>query len=127
MIYIDTSALAKLFVAEAESESMRSYATAAMVTSAISAAELRRTVRRLAPERLADVESVLLKLTKVNVDTDLLRVASTVEPMTLRTLDAIHVATALYVRDEIEAFVTYDARLLEAARLAGIPTVSPGT
>lgn len=47
-------------------------------------------------------------------------------PTTLRSLDAIHLAAALDIRDDLAAFVTYDRRLFEAARGVGLPVRSPG-
>ena len=126
MIYVDTSALTKLLVAEAESVAMRELAGTPMITSALTAAELRRAVRRRAPSLAVEAEHVLDRLTTVAIDAQLLRAAGAVGPVELKTLDAIHLATALVVRDEITAFVAYDERLLDAARLAGIPTLSPG-
>lgn len=126
MIYVDTSALVKLVIPETESASMREYATDTLVTSALTAAELRRTVRRMAPHLMVEAEQVLGQVTQLSIDADVLRSAGGLDPLTLRTLDAIQLATALRVRDELDAFVAYDSRLLEAARLAGIPTASPG-
>lgn len=126
MIYVDTSALTKLLVAEPESAAMRELADSPMITSAITTAELRRAVRRRAPSLAVHVERVIERLTTVAVDAHLLRAAGMVAPDELKTLDAIHLATALAVRDDITVFVAYDDRLLSAARLAGIPTESPG-
>jgi len=126
VIYVDTSALVKLVIPETESASMREYVTDTLVTSALTAAELRRTVRRMAPHLMVEAEQVLGQVTQLSIDADVLRSAGGLDPLSLRTLDAIHLATALRVRDELDAFVAYDSRLLEAARLAGIPTASPG-
>jgi len=51
--------------------------------------------------------------------------AAGVRPPTLRVIDAIHLASALAIRQELTAFVAYDKRLLAAARTAGLPTASP--
>lgn len=126
MIYVDTSALTKLLIAEAESVAMRELAGIPMITSAVTAVELRRAVRRRVPSLAVEVEHLLDRLTTVAIDAQLLRAAGAVGPVELKSLDAIHLATALLVRDEITAFVAYDERLLDAARLAGIPTLSPG-
>lgn len=129
MIYVDSSALVKLVLPEAESSSMIKFTTqhSRVVTSTIGAIEFRRAVKRHYAERLWAVESVLATMTLVEMSREVRRTAALLEPATLRTLDAIHLASALLVRDELEAFVGYDERLLEAARLVGIPTVSPGT
>jgi predicted nucleic acid-binding protein len=61
------------------------------------------------------------------MDTDIptLREAATVTPRALGTLDAIHLVTGMAVKDEIEAFVTYDSRLAAAARAAGLQVIAP--
>lgn len=51
--------------------------------------------------------------------------AGSLEPGILRTLDAIHLATAMSLGDDLDAVVTYDARMIEGARLLGLPTLSP--
>jgi predicted nucleic acid-binding protein len=61
-----------------------------------------------------------------SIDHDLLLGAGALAEPSLRTLDAIHVTTALYL-SPVEAFVTYDVRQAAAARLAGLRTVAPGT
>lgn len=126
MIYVDTSALAKLVIPEAESASMREFAVSPMITSALASTELRRTVRRNAPQLLVQAEQLLERVVQLTIDAELLRHASGLDPLSLRTLDAIHLASALRVRDDIDTFVAYDRRLLEAARALGIPTASPG-
>ena len=65
-------------------------------------------------------------LGRVDVDPALVRIASAVSPVGLRTLDAIHLASAIALGSALEAFVTYDRRLAKAAREAGLPVASPG-
>lgn len=128
MIYVDSSALVKLVLPEAESSSMIEFTAKfdTLVTSTIGAIEFRRAVKRHYAQQLWAVERVLAEMTILELSHEVRRTAELLEPTILRTLDAIHLASALLVRDELEAFVGYDERLLEAARLAGIPTVSPG-
>lgn len=128
MIYVDSSALVKLVLPEAESSSMIEFAAKfdTLVTSAIGAIEFRRAVKRHYAQQLWAVERVLAEMTILELSHEVRRTAELLEPMILRTLDAIHLASALVIREELEAFVAYDERLLEAARLAGIPTASPG-
>ena len=52
--------------------------------------------------------------------------AAGARPVTLRALDALHLASALAIRHDLSAFVSYDKRLLTAAEEAGLPVVSPG-
>ena len=128
MIYVDSSALVKLVLPEAESSSMIEFAAEfdTLVTSTIGAIEFRRAVKRHYAQQLWAVERVLAEMTILELSHEVRRTAELLEPTILRTLDAIHLASALVIREELEAFVAYDERLLEAARLAGIPTVSPG-
>lgn len=128
MIYVDSSALVKLVLPEAESSSMIEFAAKfdTLVTSAIGAIEFRRAVKRHYAQQMWAVERVLAEMTILELSHEVRRTAELLEPTILRTLDAIHLASALVIREELEAFVAYDERLLEAARLAGIPTASPG-
>lgn len=128
MIYVDSSALVKLVLPEAESSSMIEFTAKfdTLVTNTIGAIEFRRAVKRHYAQQLWAVERVLAEMTILELSHEVRRTAELLEPTILRTLDAIHLASALVIREEIEAFVAYDERLLEAARLAGIPTVSPG-
>ncbi len=127
MIYADASALVKLVLPEAESSAMVELAKGAprLVTSALGATEMRRAVRRDQPERLWAVEKALSEIAIVEISHEVLRIANVLGPITLRTLDAIHLASALFIREEIDSFVVYDTRLAEAARAAGLPVVSP--
>lgn len=128
MIYVDSSALVKLVLPEAESSSMIEFTAKfdTLVTNTIGAIEFRRAVKRHYAQQLWAVERVLAEMTILELSHEVRRTAELLEPTILRTLDAIHLASALVIREELEAFVAYDERLLEAARLAGIPTVSPG-
>ncbi|MGH8922145.1 MAG: type II toxin-antitoxin system VapC family toxin [Actinomycetes bacterium] len=129
MIYLDTSALAKLIVRETETATLsrwlRQRATQLWVTSIVGRIELVRVARRFAA---ADGARLLLAgLDTIPLVEHLADVAQTAGSATLRTLDAIHLASALSVRDELTAFCCYDQRLLDAAGDAGLPVHAPGT
>jgi predicted nucleic acid-binding protein len=96
-------------------------------SSRVVGVEVWRAVRRSAvDDRVHErVTRVLEQVTMVELDADIARVASQVAPSSLRSLDAIHVATCLTLIPEIEAVVTYDQRLAEAARAIGLTVVSP--
>jgi predicted nucleic acid-binding protein len=126
MIYADTSALTKLVISEQHTESMLAISAGTMVSSELAITELRRAVRHHAPDRMVVAERLLSEITTIAISRDILRLAGSLDPATMRSLDAIHLATAILVRDDIDALVAYDERLLSAARLAGIPTASPG-
>jgi len=124
--YVDASALVKLVVDEPESPSMyRWYVESErLATSTIGIIETRRAANRRGHDPV-HLESVLRSLVVLEVDDIVANVASRVSPLALRTLDAIHLATAMAIGTEIGAFVTYDDRLAEAARVVGLPVMRP--
>jgi predicted nucleic acid-binding protein len=119
---MDASALVKLYMDETESVALRRYAAdgGPLMSTVIAAVEVGRvTLRRgFAPFPLASDVNLF------EVTSEVVELASSVDPPTLRALDAIHVATALLL-PQINAFVAYDERLLSAAEAAGLPTASP--
>ncbi len=126
--YLDSSALAKLVIREPESHALRTFLKRAqlMVTSAISETELRRAVIRVAPSVHDAAPRVLSVVAQMEVSRDVLAAASQVEPAQLRTLDAIHLATALDIASELDTFITYDRKLSDAAVAAGLRVAQPG-
>ncbi len=127
-LYLDSSAFVKVVVAEAESPSLRAYLAGAgsrFVSSALLRTEALRAVRHLGPDVLAAVREALRRVDLVAIDDRILDAAGILEPQILRTLDAIHVATALALGDDLGAIVTYDERMLAAARALGVPAVAP--
>jgi hypothetical protein len=94
-------------------------------SSALLRTESLRAVRHLGPDALAVVREGLRRVDLIAIDDRILDVAGTLEPEVLRTLDAIHIATALAIGDDLEAIVTYDVRMIDAARLMGLATAAP--
>jgi uncharacterized protein len=127
LVYLDTSAAVKLIVREAQSDALRTWLAdhPRRGSSAIMRTELLRTVRRAEPERLDRAIELLGKLALQGIDDELLTAASRVDPIGMRSLDAIHLATAIRWADELEAIVTYDRRMIEGARALGLPVASP--
>jgi uncharacterized protein len=128
-LYLDASALVKLVLGEAESVALRAYLVAArlgQLTSVISAVELPRAAARSAPADTALVGPILGHLGLIALDVEIARLAAGLRPVGLRSLDAIHLASALTVAADLEALVTYDVRLADAARSYGLVVVSPG-
>lgn len=126
--YIDTSALVKLVVAEAETEALRSWIITegpGLVSSDLTRAELLRAVRRAAPGRAVQARAVLDSITLVAITTSTFEAAGRLDPAILRTVDAVHIAVALELGDDLESIVTYDDRLADAAQANGISVVTP--
>lgn len=126
LAYVDASALVKLVVDEPESAALlRWYVEAErLVTSRIGIVETVR-ASSLRPHDRAQRNRVLTDLVVYELDSAIAAVAAALEPPAVRTLDAIHLATALALVPDLDAFVTYDDRLAEAALALGLPVVRP--
>jgi hypothetical protein len=94
------------------------------VTSALAVTEVIRAVAR-SGTRAVRAEAVLDGIALIPIDEGILRAAASLAPRDLRTLDAIHLASALSFGRDLAALVTYDQRLAEAATGAGIDVRSP--
>ena len=130
MIYLDSSALLKLVVAESESSALGAWlveqADVPVASSELAKVEVLRACRRVAPDALDLVRSLLAGLDFVPMSSSVIDVAAELEGDSLRSLDAIHLASALAVRTALTAFVAYDLRLQAGAAVAGLPTMAPG-
>ncbi|BDH59574.1 type II toxin-antitoxin system VapC family toxin [Tsukamurella sp. PLM1] len=133
MIYMDTSALTKLIIAEHESDALTTWvaeqaeANETLTTSDVGRIELMRAATRRDDEEIFEHAGyVANQINSASVTEEIVAGAQSIGPLTLRTLDAIHLASAVSIRDQVSAFVSYDKRLLDAARAVGLPVVSPG-
>lgn len=126
MLYVDTSAAAKLLIEEAESDALGDLLRSAgtpLMTSRVGIVELRRIGRRSgAGADRADALAATLVVVELNETVE--RRAVDIDPG-LRTLDAIHLATALVAADSLDGFVCYDARLSAAAGSLGLTVLAP--
>jgi uncharacterized protein len=126
--YLDTSALVKLVVAEQETDGLRAWidrTEGELVSSDLARAELLRAVRRAAPDRVVRAREVLDTVTLIGVTAQIFEEAARIDPPALRTWDAIHLAVALDLGDDLESIVTYDDRLERAAAANGVVTTTP--
>jgi predicted nucleic acid-binding protein len=126
--YVDTSALVKLVVSAAESSALRHWLTSANrdpVTSDLARIELLRAVRRATPDRAVAAHEVLDTMTVLTLSTETFEAAARLDPTTLRSLDALHLAVSLELGDDLDGIVVYDERLAEAANAYGIRTLAP--
>jgi predicted nucleic acid-binding protein len=125
--YVDTSAFVKLVRVEPETEPLRTDVGAEpLVSSALLAVEVRRAAARLGREALDAAQGLLQRVTLLPLGAEVLDAAATLEPPALRSLDALHLATALSIGPAHLALYTYDDRLAEAARAHGFAVRSPG-
>ncbi len=128
VVYLDSSAIVKLVVTEPESSALRGYLArhAERVSSGLARVEVLRALRRTGSSQavLHHAARILERIALVAVDEPILHDAAALEPRPLRSLDAVHLATALSL-DGLEAVVTYDRRLHDAAAEAGLQVVLP--
>lgn len=126
--YVDTSAFVKLVVTENHSAAMRRWAEKnedALFSSDLLRAEALRAARRHSPDALVATRRWLEALTLVAITGEVCESAASLDPTILRTLDALHLAAALSIADDLDAIATYDDRLEAAARLHGVGVVAP--
>ena len=131
IIYADTSAVAKLFIAEAESADLRRWLARQpqprLASSALLGVELIRLLGLARPAAVPAAERFLAAdVDIVEIIPAVLADATTISPPRLRTLDAIHLAAAIDLGAVVDVILTYDELLAEAARLAGVAVASPG-
>ena len=132
MIYLDTSALVKLVRREEASDALVDWIEERpdelLVSSVLAEVELPRALWRTEPALLPAVPSLLGRIAVYEIDELVRSTAAAYDDPAVRSLDAIHLATAgAVLADDLTAFVCYDRRLLEAAHAIGLPTASPGT
>ena len=128
MIYLDTSAALKLVVREPETERLELWMAERTgiprVSSRLLRIEMLRAVTRAAPHRISRANVVLSAIALLSMD-DAAPAAEVIGDTTLRSLDAIHLATAHEIRTELSAFVCYDKRLRDSANALGLPVEAP--
>lgn len=115
-------------VAESETPALREWLAEEernCVSCDLARAELLRAVRRAAPDRVLRAREVLDSITLIEVTTAMFEAAGRLNPDVLRTLDAIHLAAALDLGDDLDGIVTYDARLAQAAQDNGVTVIAP--
>lgn len=133
MIYLDANALVKLIRDEDESSDLLAWLNErhgeSLVSSALVEIEVPRALRRDQPKVLGAVAAALTKISRFEIDAAVRATAAAYNHPHLRSLDAIHLATAdqlIAAGKSMTAFVTYDKRLAAAAMEVGLPVVAPG-
>jgi predicted nucleic acid-binding protein len=129
VIYLDTSAFVKLVWGEAETPALEAFLRerpqATLVSSALLVVETRRAILRQAPGQLARADLLLTRVDQVDVTRSVLDAASRLPDPSLRSLDAVHLATALQLGQDLDALVTYDSRLAAGAERQRLAVVTP--
>jgi len=128
MFYLDTSAAVKLVVIERGSKALRRWLASRdgeIVSSDLLRTELLRATRRSRPSLAVQARAVLDSIPLLTMSTRVFERAATLDPDVMCSLDALHLAAALELGDDLEGMVTYDHRLAEAAERLGIMAVAP--
>jgi uncharacterized protein len=130
-VYADTSAVAKLFIAEPQTADLRDWldglSEPSLVSSALLSVELLRLLRLVNPASVRGAERFLAtNIDIVEITPPVLDDATKMPPPRLRTLDAIHLATALDLGPSVDVLLSYDRMLIEAASSAGLAVACPG-
>ncbi len=129
LLYLDSSALVKLVLPEPETEALFAYLSSwsDLVSSEIAVVEVLRATRRVSLEAEAEQRArrVLESVHLLAARPEILNAASQLEPPSLSSLDALHLASAIALDTDLGGFVAYDKALLTAAVARGLPTVSP--
>lgn len=130
MIYLDSGALVKLIRFESATleltEWLNARAEVPLLSSALAEVEVPRALRRVAPDALPAVAQTLARVYRVEIDAAIRTDAGSLADPEVRSLDAIHLATARAMGAALHSFVSYDRRLLRAGNALGLPTASPG-
>ncbi|BCB80716.1 type II toxin-antitoxin system VapC family toxin [Phytohabitans flavus] len=129
LYYIDTSAALKLLAQESHSRAFAAFydesTGASWVSSTLLRIQVIRAVSRAMPAALPDARALLLAFSYVSIDDEVVDAAMNEPDRMLRSLDAIHLATARVLGPDLDGLATYDDRLAAAAKDAGIPVIDP--
>ena len=130
MIYLDSSALLKLLFEEEESDALQAWldsrGSVAKVSSELAKVEVMRATRRLSPDTIPAAVTLLSQLDLVPLTGGVVEQAAYLGEASLRSLDALHLASAITLGSDLTAFIAYDHRLSAAASDLGLEAVQPG-
>jgi predicted nucleic acid-binding protein len=126
--YLDSSAILKIIFQEDESAALAKFITEPAITSSISRVEVLRTVQRIDPSRVQLAQSELAKINIVEPIPSILTIAENFShEVTLRSLDAIHVATLIFLSSATRGLITYDKLMTKNAEQLGLTVLAPGS
>lgn len=125
--YLDSSAIVKLVIAEPESRALRTHLRRRrpLVSSALARTEVLRALLPAGEIALSRGREALRRLDLIRISDRVLDAAGVLEPAQVRSLDAIHLATAQLLGEDLRQVITYDDRMADAARSLGLKTTSP--
>ena len=127
MWYIDSSAILKLIKPEKESAALIKKLPNTLIASRISRVEVTRTIIRYEPDLLDSTYDVLADIQMVPAEDSIITIAENLPQfINLRSLDSLHIASALAIKNVLKGIITYDKEMVIAANALGFKTLSPG-
>ena len=127
MWYMDSSAIIKLIKPEKESAALIKKLPSSLITSRISRVEVARTIAKHEPDLLNTAYDVLADIQMIPVEDSIITIAENLPlHIDLRSLDSLHIASALHIRNALKGIITYDKEMMRAGIALGFNTMSPG-
>jgi len=127
MWYMDSSAIMKLVKPEKESATLIKKLPPSLITSRISRVEVARTIAKHEPDLLNTAYDVLADIQMIPVEDSIITIAENLPlHIDLRSLDSLHIASALHIRNALKGIITYDKEMVRAGVALGFNTMSPG-
>jgi predicted nucleic acid-binding protein len=125
--YLDSSAVLKLLINEKESVALAGFIDFQVTSSALTRVEVIRTLHKIAPEKVEEAKVILKGFDVIPINTAVLNIAESFDSsITLRSLDALHVATVIFLEKTVNGLISYDKAMIVNAKQLGIATISPG-
>ena len=125
--YADSSAILKLLIVEKESGALTNFIDFTLKSSVLTRVEIIRVLHKIAPEKIAQAQVILAGIDLTPLNPAILSAAENFAPaITLKSLDALHVASVLFLGTAVEGLMTYDKAMIKNAKELGIKVVSPG-
>ena len=125
--YADSSAILKLLILEKESADLTDFIDFTIKSSVLTRVEVIRVLYKIAPEKIDRAQIILARIDLTPLNPAILSMAENFAPaITLKSLDALHVATAIFLDKSVEGVITYDKAIIKNAKELGIKVASPG-
>ena len=125
--YADSSAILKLLIVERESVDLTDFIDFTLKSSVLTRVEIIRVLHKIAPEKIAQAQEILVGIDLTPLNPAILSAAENFAPaITLKSLDALHVASVIFLGAAVEGLITYDKATIKNAKELGITVVSPG-
>ena len=125
--YADSSAILKLLIVEKESAALTNFIDFTIKSSVLTRVEIIRVLHKIAPEKIDRAQIILAGIDLTPLNPAILSMAENFAPsITLKSLDALHIATAIFLDKSVEGVITYDKAMIKNAKELRIKVASPG-